>query len=179
MLSSKRRVPDITQIRDIRRVFATDARRVKALRLEALSDPVAGIAFIDTLAGALAQPDQFWTDRTVAAALSTQAAQFVAEEGGEWSGTVTVLVKDRGRALLVGVYVRPQSRGSGILSEIIDAAENWAHRQECTTLLLEVHEDNVRAQAAYRKVGFAVTGHTVDGPNGRELEMVRPIPSAV
>lgn len=160
-------------------MFATEASRVKALRLEALGDPVAHIAFLDTLEDARARPDQVWTDRTVAAALSDQAAQFVAEDGRVWAGSVTVLRREGDRALLVGVYVRPQSRGGGILTQLVAAAETWAQRQGCTELVLEVHEDNLRAQAAYRKLGFAVTVECTEGPNGRELEMVRALPSAV
>lgn len=160
-------------------MFATDASRVKALRLEALGDPAARIAFLDTLQDAQAQPEQFWIDRTVAAALSHEAAQFVAEDGRVWVGSVTVLRRDGDRALLVGVYVRPQHRGSSILNQLVEAAETWAQRQGCAELALDVHEDNLRAQAAYRKLGFVLTGESSQGPNGRELEMVRALPSAI
>ncbi|WP_404433994.1 GNAT family N-acetyltransferase [Microbacterium lacus] len=160
-------------------MFATDASRVKALRLEALGDPVAHIAFLDTLEAAQAQPEEFWVDRTVAAALSDQAAQFVAEENSVWIGSVTVLHREGDRALLVAVYVRPQSRGGSILNQLVAAAQTWAERQGCRELALEVHEDNLRAQAAYRKLGFVLTGEASDGANGRELEMVRALPSAV
>ena len=172
-------MPDLGETLEVRRVFATDASRVKALRLEALGDPVAHIAFLDTLEDAQAQPEQFWIDRTVAAALNHEAAQFVAETGRVWVASVTVLHREGDRALLVGVYVRPQSRGGSILNQLVAAAETWAKRQGCSELALEVHEDNLRAQAAYRKLGFVFTGEASDGANGRELEMVRALPSAV
>ena len=75
--------------------------------------------------------------------------------------------------------MRPQSRGGSILNQLVAAAETWAERQGCSELALEVHEDNLRAQAAYRKLGFVFTGEASEGANGRELEMVRALPSAV
>jgi ribosomal protein S18 acetylase RimI-like enzyme len=45
-------------------------------------------------------------------------------------------------------------------------------------LVLEVHEDNARARAAYRRLGFAETGATRPyplPPGGAELEMARPL----
>lgn len=169
---------------EVRRIFATDADRVRALRLEALGDPVAGIAFLETRAQAELQPPSFWTDRAVGGALGDSAAQFIAESGGSWVGTVTVLlpepasVDDFGRvhpekhSLLVGVYVAPEHRGSGLLEELVEAARAWARTRGCDAMLLDVHEDNARARAAYERLGFAPTGHVWAGPHGPEVEMV-------
>ncbi|MGZ4669083.1 MAG: hypothetical protein ACXVX3_11220, partial [Blastococcus sp.] len=48
---------------DIRPVHAHEWREVKALRLLALSDEVAPMAFLDSYAEASTRPDEFWQDR--------------------------------------------------------------------------------------------------------------------
>jgi GNAT superfamily N-acetyltransferase len=171
----------------IRRVLASDGRRVRGIRLEALGDPAAGIAFHETRDAAHARPARFWDERAVGAALSGAAAQFVAEQGREWVATVTVLMPDehpRGgedgscdpvRALLVAVYVRPSQRGSGLLEELVTAAGDWARERGAGELVLEVHDENSRAQRAYRRIGFTETGVRSDGPNGLEREMVQAL----
>lgn len=170
---------------EIRRVFATDADRARALRLEALSDPVAGIAFLETREHAESQPPSFWTDRTIGAALSDSVAQFIADSAGTWVASVTVLlpepasVDDFGRvhpekhSLLVAVYVSPGHRGTGLLGDLIAAADEWARARGCHAMLLDVHDDNARARAAYERLGFTATGHVWAGPHGPEVEMVR------
>lgn len=157
------------------------------LRLEALQDPAAGMAFLETHETAAARPASFWDDRAATAALSSSTAQFIAEVGREWVGTVTVLVpephhpdyfgrmREEGTALLVAVYVGPGHRGRGLLDRLVAAGASWAHGHGCDTMLLDVHEDNARAQSAYRRLGFAPTGGTIVGQNGRELEMSRAI----
>jgi Acetyltransferases len=177
-------VPDAVSVR---RIFATDADRVRAIRLEALQDAAAGIAFLESYSDAVEKPSEFWTDRAVSGALGDGVGQFVAEEHGRWIGTVTVLLPVAGstdyfgrthvdgRALLVSVYVAPAHRGGAVLAALVDAASAWTQTHARTELSLDVHEDNARAQAAYRKLGFATTGATSVGPNGTELEMVRRI----
>ena len=80
----------------IRRVRADEWEAVRDLRLESLSDPLAPIAFLDTRAGAEARSDDFWRDRTARAAESDDGAQLVAEDDGEWVGSLTVLLRRPG-----------------------------------------------------------------------------------
>ncbi|MCW3492046.1 GNAT family N-acetyltransferase [Microbacterium sp. SSM24] len=174
----------------IRRVLATEGDRLRALRLESLQDPAAGIAFLDTYESAAARPGSFWDERAVGASLTSSTAQFIAELGHAWVGTVTILVpepalpdyfgrvREAGTALLVAVYVAPDHRGRGILDRLIDAGAEWARAQGCGILSLDVHEDNARARAAYSRLGFVVTGGTIVGQNGRELEMSRGLGDA-
>ena len=171
----------------IRRVLASDGERLRALRLEALQDPAAGIAFLETYDEAVARSQDFWDARATGAALSGSAAQFVAETGSGWVGTVTILipeplapdyfgrVREDGTALAVAVYVSPSHRGLGVVDALMAAGSEWARHQGCDRLLLDVHQDNARAQAAYRRLGFTPTGGTIDGHNGRELEMALAI----
>lgn len=171
-------------------MLAGDGARVRALRLEALQDPAAGIAFLETYEAAAGRPQAFWDERAAAAALSSASAQFIAELGSSWVGSVTILVpepavpdyfgrvRDAGTALLVAVYVAAEHRGRGILERLVDAGAAWAQAQGCGILFLDVHEDNARARAAYARLGFAPTGGAIIGQNGREVEMSRRLSDA-
>lgn len=171
----------------VRRVLATDGARLRLLRLEALQDPAAGIAFLESYETAAARPSDFWDERAVGAALSASAGQFVAEQGRSWVGTVTILIpepghpdyfgrlREPGTALAVAVFISQSHRGRGILDRLIAAGAEWARAQGCDRLLLDVHEDNARAQAAYTRLGFAPTGGAIVGQNGREVEMSKDL----
>lgn len=169
----------------VRRVLASEGERLRALRLEALQDPAAGIAYLESFESASAHPGSFWDERAASAALSASSAQFIAELGSTWVGSATILVpepslpdyfgrvREPGTALLVAVYVAPDHRGRGILGRLVEAGAEWARERGCGILFLDVHEDNARARAAYTGLGFAPTGGTIVGRNGRELEMSR------
>lgn len=178
-------------VRVVRAVRADEWARAKESRLEALRDPAAPVAFLETYEDSVRRPDSFWRERTERSARGTSARQFVAEsaDGGEWAGSVVALVERRGaadalggvsaydQAHLVGVYVRPEHRGSGVLKELFDAATAWAWSLEeprVERVRLLVDERNGRARAAYRKLGFEPTGQTVpveSDPAAREFEL--------
>ena len=174
----------------VRRVLASDGSRIRSLRLEALGDPAAGMAFLETREHAAGRPAHFWAERAATAALSGSVAQFVAESGRVWTGTITVLIPDPeeddyfgrrhdgDRALAAAVYVTPSQRGGGVVDALFEAAAEWAAAQGCSELALDVHEDNDRAQAAYARLGFRATGETVQSANGTERVMVRRIAAA-
>lgn len=174
----------------VRRIHASDADSVRAIRLEALQDPAAGVAFLETYEHGAARPASFWTDRAVNGALSDHVGQFIAEADGRWVGTVTVLVPMAGtldyfgrphvdgRAQLVSVYVSSAHRGRGLLADLVERAAEWARAQGCADLVLDVHADNPRAQGAYRRLGFVATGETTQSANGTELAMVRSLVDA-
>ncbi|WP_329120456.1 GNAT family N-acetyltransferase [Streptomyces sp. NBC_01465] len=172
----------------IRAVRADEWRKIKELRLAAVSDPAAPIAFLETLEQCAARPDSFWQARAEGShRLGGSALQFVAEGAdGEWGGTVTVLVEHAGgkgifgeeipvtQGHLVGVFVRAEHRGSGMIQALMQAACEWAWSLEEPRLervRLFVHERNVRAGATYRKFGFVETGLTVPAEVDGELEI--------
>ena len=170
-----------------RRIRADEWERVRELRIAAVSDPAASIAFLSTLDEELAHEPQFWRTRAANAASGDEAAQFIAEIDGEWIGTATVLVRPTGttdhtgrtvyiaRADVVGVFVREGHRGAGVIDALLDAAADWTVSLGYTRLTLDVHTANARAQAAYRRSGFVPTGVTFTGPIGPELEMARSL----
>ncbi|MFD0548382.1 GNAT family N-acetyltransferase [Streptomyces rectiviolaceus] len=173
----------------VRPVRADEWPAVKELRLLALRDPAAPIAFLETYENAAAEPDSFWQGRTKRAADGTRVRQFVAEgRDGTWSGTVTVLIEDPGsddvfggaieqrQAHVAGVFVRPEYRGSGVIDALFVAAVEWAWSvTDVARVRLYVHEDNARAESTYRRHGFVRSGETVPmkgDPSKLEHEMV-------
>ncbi|MCH0538490.1 GNAT family N-acetyltransferase [Streptomyces sp. MUM 203J] len=181
----------------VRQVRAEEWPEVRELRLEALRDPVAGIAFLEKYEDAVAQPDVFWQGRAERAAEGGggDVRQFVAAgTDGRWLGTVTVLVErasggvrfgaaaEEDQTHLVGVYVRPEARGRGVADALFRAAVEWSwalREPEVRRVRLYVHERNGRAAAFYRRAGFTPSGATMameGDPEARELEyeMRRP-----
>lgn len=126
----------------IRSIRSDEWAQVRELRLAALRDPVAHLAFLETYEDAAARPDAFWQERAAGASEGTaERRQFVAVgQGGVWDGSVAVLVEEAGerdffggvverrQGHLVGVYVRPEHRGSGagVTRALFDAALEWS-----------------------------------------------------
>ncbi|MGX1369024.1 GNAT superfamily N-acetyltransferase [Streptomyces canus] len=124
----------------IRSVRADEWPAVKELRLAALQDPVAPLAFLETYEEAVVRPDSFWEERTARGAEGADEVQTIIAEApdGRWVGTVTVLLEEPGttdwagfaverkQGHLVGVFVRPEERGSGLTDVLFDAAVEWA-----------------------------------------------------
>lgn len=171
----------------VRRVRLHEWAEVRDLRIAAVSDPDAWMAFLTSRDEERARDEAFWQERTAAAALSEEAAQFIAvTETGQWVGSATVLLRRAGssdhlgrtitepRADVVGVWIAPPARGAGVLGSLIEATADWADARGSDALTLDVHRDNARAQAAYRKVGFTPTGTEFTSRIGPEIEMRRP-----
>jgi len=173
----------------IRSIRADEWPAAKALRLVALGDPVAHLAFMETYEEAVARPDSFWQERAEGAAKGATGAQQIIAEGpdGEWVGTLTVLVEEAGtedwaglpverrQGHVVGVFVRPEYRGIGLTEVLFDAGVEWAWEMRAERVRLIVHEDNGRAQRFYRRVGFVPSGVVVpveQAPGEAELEFV-------
>jgi GNAT superfamily N-acetyltransferase len=173
----------------IRSIRADEWPAVKELRLAALRDPVAHLAFTETYEEAAAKPDSFWRERAARAAEGAAGAQQIIAEGpdGEWVGTLTVLVEEPGttdwagfpverkQGHVVGVFVRPEERGNGLTDVLFDAGLQWAWAAGVERVRLIVHEENGRALRFYRRAGFEPSGVTVplDGQSGEsELEFV-------
>ncbi|MEV0281558.1 GNAT family N-acetyltransferase [Streptomyces sp. NPDC050610] len=184
----------------IRPVRPDEWAESKALRLAALADPDASVAFVTTLAEAHARPDGYWQERTRVTAAGETALAFVAESpAGEWAGTVTAQVEkpdgpdaehifggapSAPQTQLIGVYVRPEHRGTGLAQELVRAGVEWSWSlaDPCMERVrLHVHQQNLRALAFYRKLGFEPTGRTPDmpgRPGEREYELALSRPEA-
>ncbi|MER6099363.1 GNAT family N-acetyltransferase [Streptomyces sp. NPDC001728] len=181
----------------IRVIRADEWERTREIRLAALRDPVAHLAFLDTYEAAVERPDEFWRDRAAGASEDGdgKVRQFVAETpDGRWVGTVSLLVERTGAELpfgplpkadqthIVGVYVRPEVRGTGVIDELFRTAVewSWALPEPVERVRLYVHEDNARADAFYRRFGFTASGVRVPVPGQDramevEYELRRPV----
>ncbi|MEU1278777.1 GNAT family N-acetyltransferase [Streptomyces sp. NPDC005805] len=177
----------------VRRVRADEWAAARELRLAALRDPLAPIAFLETYETALARPDAEWQERTATAAEGRDVVQFVAEApGGGWDGTVTLLVERAGvearigkaapvdQTHVVGVFVRPEARGSGVADALFRAALDWSWALEsprAERVRLVFHADNVCAEGLYRRMGFLPSGDASPIPgdaDAREYVVARP-----
>ncbi|MEV7403587.1 GNAT family N-acetyltransferase [Streptomyces sp. NPDC091267] len=166
----------------IRPVRAEEWPLVKELRLTALQDPVAPVAFVETYEQAVERTDDFWRERAAGASEAGDGGvrQFVAEApDGSWAGSVTVLIErpddevrfgeaaEVHQAHVVGVFVRPEARGTGVAEALFGAGTDWAWslgEPQLERVRLYVHQDNPRAAAFYRRIGFAPTGRTMPAP---------------
>lgn len=162
----------------IRTVRGEEWQRLRELWLTALADPAASVAFNETYENAAQQGEGFWRRRAAQGAEGHSAETFIAEEegrGGGWVGMATVL--DEGEsAHVVGVYVRPEHRGTGLAERLLRTVAGWAwERPHVKRMLLHVHEHNSRAEAFYQRIGYARTGGFVSDPKApvlKEYEMV-------
>ncbi|MDQ0794959.1 GNAT family N-acetyltransferase [Streptomyces sp. B1I3] len=174
----------------VRAVRSEDWQQARQLRLEALQDPAAPVAFLEAYEEAVRKPDAFWQGRTDAAAEGRSSRQFVAERpDGSLAGTVTVLVEraaddavrfgsvaETDQAHVVAVFVRPQDRGRGVVEALFREATEWSWSltdPRIDRVRLYVHEANPRAAAVYRRLGFVPSGRTepVPGdPSSSEIE---------
>ncbi|MER7951074.1 GNAT family N-acetyltransferase [Streptomyces sp. NPDC096079] len=181
----------------IRTIRADEWERTREIRLAALRDPIAHLAFLDTYESAVERPDAFWKERAEGASETGdgRVRQLVAEApDGSWAGTISLLVERPsdevrfGEAAkvdqthIVGVYVRPEARGTGVIDALFRAGVEWSWTlpdPAIARVRLYVHEDNARAAAFYRRFGFVATGERVAVPGHDtamedEYEVLRP-----
>lgn len=153
-----------------------DWRQVRDLRLQALADTPH--AYLETFVHAVSQTEDDWRQRARRSEGPDQIG-FAAVDGDRWVGTMRAIVDD-GRPVLQSVFVAPSHRGRrhGVADALLDAIESWVRVRGFDELFLEVHADNARAQALYRRRGFAFTGVRTPyplNPADDELEMRRDL----
>jgi len=99
-----------------------------------------------------------------------ESATFVADDGG-LAGYVAVNVSEsapvfsRGPTGQIGeVYVRPEHRGKGVATALLDRAHEWAADQGCERTALSVNVDNDAARSLYAESGYAPRRLKLDRP---------------
>jgi RimJ/RimL family protein N-acetyltransferase len=159
-----------------RRVVADDWQEYRALRLEMLADTP--IAYTELLENAERYTDEEWQERSSRGERPGNIRLVAIAENGRWIGSMGgYFEKQVGGPVLYGVYVVADFRGTdkGVTDALLTGIEHWA-REEWPTLHLDVHEDNLRARAAYEKRGYVETGHTHPydfDPTRNEIEMIK------
>jgi ribosomal protein S18 acetylase RimI-like enzyme len=133
-----------------RRVEVDDWQRLRDIRLRALTtDPK---ACLETAANARTFPDELWRER---ARPSDSNITFVHELDGAFDGMVSAFVADDPEtAYLVGMWVAPELRGSGVASGLVECIIEWSRTQRRSRIVLSVEGDNGRAARLYEKCGF-------------------------
>jgi ribosomal protein S18 acetylase RimI-like enzyme len=154
---------------EVRRLAADDWAQLRDARLAALAD--APYAFQATLAGEQQFTEQTW--RTRAGCGST----FGAWDGDAIVGLATG-IDEAGDWQLVGVWVSPKLRGSGVADRLVAAVCTLARQSGATSVRLWVTEENGRARAFYRRLGFVPSGSRQlvrpEDPDRWEEELVLP-----
>ncbi|MCD0486254.1 GNAT family N-acetyltransferase [Streptacidiphilus sp. ASG 303] len=171
----------------VRRVAAHEWLRLRDLRLEALQEAPA--AFVSLYATERMTSDTEWQARArygSGAAVRPDgrltATHIIEQVGGRgrWLGMVTAFQEPdalKPQIDLVGVYVAPEQRGRrvGASEALVRGSLAWAFDEAgAQRVRLFVREDNGRALAFYRRLGFTETGGTVPyppAPSLSELEM--------
>jgi ribosomal protein S18 acetylase RimI-like enzyme len=157
----------------VRRTDETDWAELRRLRFEMLADTP--LAYLETLGHAERRSEAEWRARAREGSSERAITVVAVDDVGRFVATMLSSVPSGASgAYLFGVYVAPSHRGTaGVTDALLRRIEHWALGRG-DTLTLEVHEDNARAIAAYRKRGFVETGVTraypLD-PRSRELEM--------
>ena len=140
------------------------------------------MAFGSTLAREQTFPEATWHERAAGGASGSERATFVAEEAGRWVGMATGVARHAEgpdhSPMLVGMFVDPTRRGSGIGAGLVRAVTEWAHGLAAPHPYLWATSTNRAAIALYERCGFEHTGkarpldHT---PSLREVLMRRSL----
>jgi RimJ/RimL family protein N-acetyltransferase len=145
---------------EVRRASGDDWRRLRDLRLRALAD--APDAFLTTLEEASAPSDDEWR------AWAEDTVVFVDDDFGGMAGG---FVQEDGIPMLIGMWVEPERRGSGLAEELARAVTDWARGLGAPRIVLWVVIGNARAERFYERIGFEPTGVEADMRNGRDREL--------
>jgi ribosomal protein S18 acetylase RimI-like enzyme len=155
---------------EVRLLAAADWAQLRAARLAALAE--APYAFASTLERELRFTEQIWRER------ADTGRTFAAWDGGAIVGLATGFDRD-GDWHLVGMWVAPKVRASGVADRLVAAVCDLAKRSGATSVTLWVTEVNARARAFYRRLGFAPTGSRQlvrpEEPDHWEEELSRPL----
>jgi ribosomal protein S18 acetylase RimI-like enzyme len=137
----------------IRRLLSTDAAVYRDIRLEGLRRSPE--AFGSTFEAENGQSLAWFADRL------GNSDMFGAFDGVEIVGTAGLLLgkglKEAHKGRLVGMYVRPNSRRTGVGGRLIDAIIEFA-RQRVELIQLSVVSDNHEARRLYLSLGFVEYG---------------------
>jgi RimJ/RimL family protein N-acetyltransferase len=137
---------------DIRPATPDQWRTSRDLRLRALAD--APDAFCSTLEHEQEFDEPAWRSRL------ERAHTVFAWAGPDAVGTATGKPDphEQGGREIVGMWVDPAHRGTGVASALIDELVTWARAEGSPSIALWVAEDNDPARRLYEKCGFAATG---------------------
>ncbi len=147
--------PDVV----VRRAGPEEWRELRDVRLRALAE--APYAFGSTYEREAAFSDDQWRERAARPDSVTVVAEHQGRFVGCASGTRAMVGTEPVEgsiAALLGMWVEPGARGSGIAERIVEAVEDWAREADYESIGLGVTVGNDRAIAFYRRIGYVDTG---------------------
>lgn len=134
---------------DIRLTQTTDWMHLKRVRLAALLDTPT--AFGVSYSTAANYSDEQWKER----ASSTRTEFWLAFKDHTPVGMIGAAVSGTHRYNLIGMWIEPSARGSGVASRLVDAVKRRAIEKGHDRVFLDVSPDNTRAAHFYLKQGFS------------------------
>ena len=144
----------------VRRALPEDWRELRGLRLRALAD--SPDAFLTTIDQARERTDSEWRE---------WAENTVVFVDDEFTGMAGGFVQDDGTPMLIGMWVAPERRGTGLAEELARAVIEWARGLGAPRIVLWVVIGNTPAERFYERIGFVPTGVEADLRNGRDREL--------
>lgn len=168
----------------IRSAAPDDAARLRALRLEALTD--SPTAFSADYTATLAQGVEVWEARITGFARNDNGLQCVAAHQDRLVGMAGITrgerPKTRHSGTIWGVYITPEWRRQRLAEGMIDLCLEWAGAHELAIVKLAVVATNAAAIHCYNRCGFNVYGVEpkaiyYEGVYYDELLMARAIPA--
>jgi GNAT superfamily N-acetyltransferase len=143
----------------IRALRSDEWEPLREVRLAALADPDAEIAFGEPLEAGRARTDDSWRDLATRGAAGETDRIVVADEDGTLMGMAAAFLEDDGAGAHVwGMYVDPEFRHRGIARGFLDALAEWAGEVGAKRLRLHATERNEAAARLYSSEGFTPTG---------------------
>ncbi|MBK5553822.1 GNAT family N-acetyltransferase [Pseudomonas sp. TH03] len=134
---------------DIRFTEEKDWMLLKHVRLAALLD--APTAFGVSYQTAANYTDEQWKER----ASSVTGTQFwLALKEDKPIGMIGAAVSQSNRYNLIGMWVEPAERGSGVATQLVEAVKSRAIEKSHEHVFLDVAPDNARASNFYLRQGF-------------------------
>nr|WP_314877227.1 GNAT family N-acetyltransferase [uncultured Pseudomonas sp.] len=133
---------------DIRATTEMDWVLLKHVRLAALLDaPTAFGVSYETAA-------DYNSDQWKRRASSTETEFWLAFQEGKAVGMVGATVSNSKRFNLIGMWVEPAARGSGIAKKLVDIVKARSSERGFDGVFLDVAPENTRASRFYLKQGF-------------------------
>ena len=162
----------------VRALGEDDWETYRSVRLAALRESPE--AFVATAEEEQAFDEAYWRSRM------NRSVRLVAERSGEAVGVVSVgtaKASDSNAGELFGLWVRPDARGSGVATRLVNDGADIAAKRGNTHLVYWVGTENGRAVAFASGMGFRPTDYrrpmgVVSEEDGEEeIAMVLPIAS--
>jgi ribosomal protein S18 acetylase RimI-like enzyme len=135
---------------EVRMTDQADWRLLRQVRLAALSDTPT--AFGVSYETAVEYTDEQWQER---ASGKAGPKFWLAFQNGEPVGMVGGAISRTHRYNLIGMWVEPHVRGSGIASSLVEVVKSQALQRGHCRVFLDVSPANERASNFYLKHGFA------------------------